>query len=321
MTDTSTPKVSVIVCTYNQEKYIARTLDSILSQQTAFPFEILLADDASADATPEICRRYAGRFPETIRFVGNRVNKGPVRNYFDTLRLARGEYIADLAGDDLWTDPLKLARQTEVMDSDPSITICHAAWRYLDESGSIRYPEGYFMPEEESVADGRSLIPDLLNHNHAGRFVHLCSSLYRRDTALSLAGSFPQLFSAAWLPCEDLQLIVMLASRGKVAWLPQTVMHYRVGQVSVSSPEDHAKSARFVLRSIRLTFLLAETLRVPPESIASYYRRDIQYALRRAQKSGDRQLVAEVRNSIRKMDPEVRPSLKTRLTMLLPCRK
>ena len=58
----ATPKVSVIVCTYNQEQTIARSLESILAQKTDFPYEIILADDCSSDSTP----RYAPTMPDDI---------------------------------------------------------------------------------------------------------------------------------------------------------------------------------------------------------------------------------------------------------------
>ena len=66
-----TPKVSVIVCTYNQEGTIGAALDSILAQKTDFDFEIVVADDCSADRTPAICREYAARYPGKVRAIIN----------------------------------------------------------------------------------------------------------------------------------------------------------------------------------------------------------------------------------------------------------
>lgn len=86
----ATPKVSVIVCTYNQEQTIARSLESILTQKTDFPYEIILADDCSSDSTPEICADYARRYPDIIRPFLNKRNKGVVDNYFDCVEACRG---------------------------------------------------------------------------------------------------------------------------------------------------------------------------------------------------------------------------------------
>jgi len=86
-----TPKVSVIVCTYNQEDTIGAALDSILAQKTDFDFEIVVADDCSADRTPAICREYAGRYPGKVRAIINEENKGIADNYYDTLYECRGK--------------------------------------------------------------------------------------------------------------------------------------------------------------------------------------------------------------------------------------
>lgn len=62
-----TPKVSVIVLTYNQEKLIGRTLDSIIAQECDFPFEIIVGEDCSTDGTLTVCREYEARYPGIIR--------------------------------------------------------------------------------------------------------------------------------------------------------------------------------------------------------------------------------------------------------------
>lgn len=94
MTQT-TPKVSVIVLTYNQEKLIGRTLDSILAQKCDFPFEIIVGEDCSTDGTLAVCRDYEARHPDKIRLFANNPNKGLLDNYYDCILLARGEYLAD----------------------------------------------------------------------------------------------------------------------------------------------------------------------------------------------------------------------------------
>jgi glucosyltransferase len=101
-------KISVIVATYNQEDTIARTLDSVLMQQCHVPIEIILGEDCSTDGTLAVCQRYADEHPDVIRLIANKQNKGLVDNYFDCMLAAQGKYIADCAGDDFWTDPLKL---------------------------------------------------------------------------------------------------------------------------------------------------------------------------------------------------------------------
>ena len=92
--------ISVIVITYNQERTIGRTLDSILNQRCHLPLEIIIGEDASIDNTRKICETYAERFPKMVKLMEKAPNKGIVDNYFDCLLTCKGKFIADCAGDD-----------------------------------------------------------------------------------------------------------------------------------------------------------------------------------------------------------------------------
>ena len=96
------PLVSVLVATYNQEKYIAQTLDCILMQQCSFEFEIIIGEDCSTDKTREICLEYQAKYPDQIVLCLNEYNKGLLDNYFDIFLKTKGKYIADCGGDDYW---------------------------------------------------------------------------------------------------------------------------------------------------------------------------------------------------------------------------
>ena len=102
------PKVSVIVICYNQRDTISRALDSVLAQEDC-DYEVIIGDDASADGTREVCEEYARRYPGRVRLMPAAPNKGVVDNYFDCFDAARGEYVADCAGDDYWLGTRRLA--------------------------------------------------------------------------------------------------------------------------------------------------------------------------------------------------------------------
>jgi glycosyltransferase involved in cell wall biosynthesis len=99
------PKVSVVMVTHNQERYIAQAIESVVAQETPFPIEILIADDRSTDATGEIVLEFARRNPNTIRPFIRATNLGPNENGRRLMPEARGEYLAWLDGDDYWTSP------------------------------------------------------------------------------------------------------------------------------------------------------------------------------------------------------------------------
>ncbi|WP_151039016.1 glycosyltransferase, partial [Mycobacterium tuberculosis] len=77
-----------------QAGYARQAFDSFLDQQTDFPVEIIVADDASTDATPAIIREYAARYPQLFRPILRQTNIGVHANFKDVLSAARGEYLA-----------------------------------------------------------------------------------------------------------------------------------------------------------------------------------------------------------------------------------
>lgn len=79
------PVVSVLIITYNQEKYIEQAILGAINQKCNFPFEIVIGEDCSSDKTLEICNHYQKIYPNNIRVIANKTNKGLLNNYFDTL--------------------------------------------------------------------------------------------------------------------------------------------------------------------------------------------------------------------------------------------
>lgn len=133
-----TPKVSVCVITYNQEKYIRQCLQSILDQETDFDFEVIVGEDCSTDNTRAIVQEFAEQYPGVVKTIFQEKNiGGGVHNYLTVHNAARGEYIAHVDGDD-YCLPGKLQAQANVLDDDPN---CNIVWhRMLVEtiSGKIR---------------------------------------------------------------------------------------------------------------------------------------------------------------------------------------
>ena len=108
--ETSPPLISVCMTTYNHAPYLRQAVESVLSQQTSFDFELVLGEDCSTDLTAEICREYAAKYPGRVRLVTGDRNVGWRANYRRTFDACRGKYVAYCDGDDWWTDPCKLQR-------------------------------------------------------------------------------------------------------------------------------------------------------------------------------------------------------------------
>ncbi|MEM3485213.1 MAG: glycosyltransferase [Candidatus Bathyarchaeia archaeon] len=125
------PKVSVIIPTYNHRSFIAATIDSAL-EQSFRDLEIIIADDASDDGTPEIVKNYASKYPNIITAVFGEKRLGIAANLNRAFKLAKGEYICWLGGDDLMY-PKKIEKQVKYLDAHSNITGCHHDVHVYDE--------------------------------------------------------------------------------------------------------------------------------------------------------------------------------------------
>ncbi len=134
---TQAPVVSVCFITYNQAPYVAKALESILAQDFARPWEIVIADDLSTDGTREILIQYQAQFPAQIRLLDRTRNMGPGPNFIDLLLSARGQYIAYLEGDDYWCDPAKLSKQIEFMDAHPETVLTWHNYNIINENDEV----------------------------------------------------------------------------------------------------------------------------------------------------------------------------------------
>ncbi|MCB0704402.1 MAG: glycosyltransferase [Saprospiraceae bacterium] len=137
------PLVSVCIPTYQHVRFIRQCLDSVLMQQTTFPFEIILGEDGSTDGTREICQEYADKHRDIIRlFLRDRADVIYIAgrptgryNFTQNILAAKGKYIALCDGDDYWLDPQKLQKQFDFMEANPTHAVCYHNAVTVDEEG------------------------------------------------------------------------------------------------------------------------------------------------------------------------------------------
>jgi glycosyltransferase involved in cell wall biosynthesis len=118
-----TPLVSIFMPTYNHAPYIEQAMESILSQETGFPFELVVCDDASTDGTAEIVQRWAEKHENLVCLL-QPVNSRGNNNFYDGLNHIRSKYIAFCEGDDYWSVPHKLEKQIRFLEDNPDFSVC-----------------------------------------------------------------------------------------------------------------------------------------------------------------------------------------------------
>lgn len=122
--------ISIVCMTYNHERFIDDAISSFLEQDTIYPFEIIIHDDASTDNTKHIVQRYAKEYPNIIKVIlqtENQFSKGN-KPLNICIPLAKGKYIAMCEGDDFWRDTKKLNKQVGFLEINPEYVVsCHNA--------------------------------------------------------------------------------------------------------------------------------------------------------------------------------------------------
>jgi glycosyltransferase involved in cell wall biosynthesis len=221
-------KVSVCVPTFNHEQYIAQMLEGALMQQTTFPFEIVVGDDASTDEAQQIIKKYAALYPAIIKAHLHQENQGPIsprefagrNNVLQLLKACRGQYVAMCEGDDYWTDPGKLQKQVDFLDAHPDFAICHHNMLVLYEDGS---PSHLFNKDTQPLI---STLDDILQDRW---FMATASWMYRNYFLTEDFADWHALAAAG-----DWALSIQLAAKGKIGYLPEVMGVYRKHSAGLS---------------------------------------------------------------------------------------
>jgi glycosyltransferase involved in cell wall biosynthesis len=133
-----TPIVSVVIITYNHEKYIRQCLEGVLMQKTDFPIEVIVGEDCSTDNTRSIIKEFEAKYPDVMRPIYHETNVGGARNAYEfCYAQIKGKYVATCEGDDYWTDPNKLQKQVDFLEQHPEIVMCFHPIHKVDQNGNI----------------------------------------------------------------------------------------------------------------------------------------------------------------------------------------
>ena len=211
------PIVSVVTLTYNHALFLRQCLDGILMQKTSFPFELLIHDDASTDETANIIREYESRFPDIIKPIYETENlvslkkRGVIKEIGLLMNIliprAQGKYIAWCEGDDYWTNPLKLQKQVDFLDTHPDYTICGGMYWMLNQmnnEGNTELTEReWFVREMAKYPKGKTINLDNFMLPYAFQFLTVC---FRKD-------AINKLFQIR--PYKDDTIFAVLLEQGK----------------------------------------------------------------------------------------------------------
>lgn len=212
----NSPLVSICCTAFNHEKFIRDAIEGLLMQQTNFNFEIIVHDDASTDGTAEIIREYEKKFPKlfvTIFQNENQYSKGikPWKNF--VFPKAKGKYIAICEGDDYWSDPLKLQKQVDFLDSNTEYSLCFHKVKILNSKGILTEDFVTKIPLNYEFQDTFARL---------GNYIHTPSIVFRNTIT-----KFPKEFISS--PLADFFLIMLITEHGKIHMVDEFMAVYRLG--------------------------------------------------------------------------------------------
>jgi glycosyltransferase involved in cell wall biosynthesis len=215
----NSPPITVLMATYNDERFIGEAITSVLSQ-TMPDFEFFIIDDASTDRTPSIVSRYM-RHDNRICLIRNKENLGLTKSLNIGLKRARGEYVARMDGDDL-CESHRLERQIAFVSNHPEVLLLGSGCKEIDDTGRCikvhRYP-----------VDHSGLVRRL--ERQQAFFAH--SSAFYKTSVVRQLGGYRLRFKRA----QDWDLWLRLCEKGKVSSISTPLVRIRKHQNQISLSE------------------------------------------------------------------------------------
>ncbi len=239
MSQKSPIKISVLMLAYNQERYIDEAIRSVMLQETDFPFELVIGNDASTDATGERCEAWRKKYPDQIVLFNREKNLGLQQNFIQTYKHCRGAYVAICEGDDFWCSKHKLQRQAAFLEQHPEYAMCfHRVINYYEDRGTKSLSNG-----------GQEVVTDILDLARSN-YISNVSILFRRG----LFGELPEWF--ARVSTYDYAIHLLNAQYGKIYYMKQPMAVYRQHEHAIWSEAgmDKKLDIALVIRELLMEY-------------------------------------------------------------------
>lgn len=170
-----TPKVSVLLPSYNHEQYVEAAVRSVMTQ-TGVDFELIVIDDGSSDSSPQILAKLQAEYGFT--FI-HRSNKGVVATLTEALSMANGRYICSFSSDDVMP-PERLKKQSDYLDAHSDAVVCFGQVVPLLDDGSLGEMDVRYLRSVPEVSFEESFL--------GKKALHGCAEMFVREKILAIGG-------------------------------------------------------------------------------------------------------------------------------------
>jgi glycosyltransferase involved in cell wall biosynthesis len=216
------PAVSFVVPAYNFARYLGECVRSLLVQDYR-DFEVLVMDDASTDATPEVARSFGD---PRVRHVRNPTNQGHLRNFNRGVELARGRYVWLISADDRLRHPGALGRYVRLLEAQSRVGYVFCPAIALVDGRETTLVDYSHHGARDAIFPGAAFARHLL----AGNTVVAASAMARRE-CYARCGPFPLDLSHS----SDWYMWCMVALHWDVAYVAEPMVNYRWHAASLGS--------------------------------------------------------------------------------------
>ena len=271
--------VSVLMSTYNHEKYIAQAIESVVSKKTNFEFELVIGEDCSADGTKKIIEEYALKYPKLIRPVFIKENVGALRNIYEfALPRCEGKYIACLEGDDFWTNDSKLQKQVDFLEANPECGLTHADVNHYFEDGK-KLMIAVNKNSNKTVPEG-----DVFEHliKPEPFFIKTATTCFRKELLVKYF-DYELAIRENW-PLADLPLWMDISKHSKAHYFDEVFATYRLLNESASRTKSPQKHYQYVKDLYKIKILYLEKYKVDFSKVKlikeKYYRTLLNYSMK-----------------------------------------
>jgi glycosyltransferase involved in cell wall biosynthesis len=218
------PLVSVLMPTYNHEKYVRQAIESVFMQQVDFKYEIVIGEDCSTDSTRSIVIEYQKKYNDRIRLILHEQNMGLNSNAGKMYQEGKGRYFALLEGDDYWTDQNKLQKQVAFLEKNPDFAICFHNMQIIYEDEPYKNCLSNFNQQEITS------IEELASY---GNYIHSASCIFRKYLS-----ELPYWFYQC--PAPDYVLLLLSAQYGKIKFIDEVMGVYRIHKGGTWGPKGYS---------------------------------------------------------------------------------
>ena len=266
------PRLSILIPVYNAEKFISKTIDSVLAQ-TYTDWELIIVEDKSTDKSFDVIKQYEAQYPEKIKVFQNEANLGMMLNWNTGIDLCKSELFVKLDADDIWL-PTFLGKSIAILDKYPEVGLVFTKYVNIDEQDRI-------IPDTEIV------LPDFANERpfstiplvQLGQDKMLQYQILRQGLSVMRRSIFEEIGKYRFLLSNDTQAATdtefyfRVGLHYAIFCVNETLYQYRVHSFSISKTDTDSQLSSKKMYEIKRCIL--ENYNEQKRIDLSFYKKNI----------------------------------------------